>query len=223
MKMKYLISILALFLLAAGLGGYAQSQDIKLRNQVAGLQEQVITLETQNETLETQKENLSVEIRELKSEIAALKEVIDNLKDFFFPLNTFGTQATVVRVIDGDTIEVDIDGTICKVRYIGIDAPELGDERPEFSTLAQEAARVNKQLVEGEIVWLEKDISETDLYGRLLRYVYIDDTFVNAELVRQGLAWAKAYEPDTKYWDYLEELEAEARQAGRGIWALPEG
>jgi len=138
-------------------------------------------------------------------------------------LNTFGTQATVVRVIDGDTIEVDIDGTICKVRYIGIDAPELTDKRPEFCALAQEAARVNKQLVEGEIVWLEKDISETDLYGRLLRYVYIDDTFVNAELVRQGLAWAKTYEPDTKYWDYLEELEAEARQAGRGIWALPDG
>lgn len=67
---------------------------------------------------------------------------------------------------------------------------------------------------------MEKDISETDKYGRLPRYVYVDDIFVNADLIRQGLAWAKAYEPNTKYQDYLEVLEAEARQAGPEIWAL---
>ena len=128
------------------------------------------------------------------------------------------TAPLVTRVIDGDTIEVDIDGTIYKVRYIGIDAPELDDKRPEFCALAQEATRYNRQLVEGKTIRLEKDISETDKYERLLRYVYVDDIFVNAELVRQGLAWAKVYEPDTKYQDYLEELEAEAKQAGRGLW-----
>jgi micrococcal nuclease len=124
----------------------------------------------------------------------------------------------VTRVIDGDTIEVDIGGIIYKVRYIGMDTPELDDERPEFCALAQEATRLNRQLVEGETVRLEKDISETDKYGRLLRYVYVGDTFVNAELVRQGLAWAKAYEPDTKYQDILDEAEAEARQGKVGIW-----
>jgi len=129
------------------------------------------------------------------------------------------TAPLVTRVIDGDTIEVNIAGTIYKVRYIGIDTPELDDKRPEFGALAQEATRYNRQLVAGKTVRLEKDISETDKYGRLLRYVYIGDIFVNAELVRQGLAWVKVYEPDTKYQDYLEELEAEARQAGRGIWA----
>ncbi len=124
----------------------------------------------------------------------------------------------VTRVIDGDTIEVDIGGTIYKVRYIGIDAPELDDKGPEFCALAQEATRLNRELVEGKTVRLEKDISETDRYGRLLRYVYVDDIFVNAELVRQGLAWAEPYEPDTKYQDYLEELETEARQDKIGIW-----
>jgi micrococcal nuclease len=128
------------------------------------------------------------------------------------------TQITVTRVIDGDTIEVDIGGTIYRVRYIGMDTPELDDERPEFCALAQEATRLNRQLVEGETVRLEQDISETDKYGRLLRYVYVGDTFVNAELVRQGLAWAEAYEPDTKYQDILEEAEAEARQDKIGIW-----
>lgn len=130
------------------------------------------------------------------------------------------TQITVTRVIDGDTIEVDIAGTIYKVRYIGIDAPELNDKRAEFCALAQEATRYNRELVEGKTIRLEKDVSETDKYGRLLRYVYVNATFVNAELVAQGLAWAKAYESDTKYQDYLEGLETEARQAGRGIWGL---
>jgi len=130
------------------------------------------------------------------------------------------TAPSVTLVVDGDTIKVRIGVTVYKVRYIGIDTPELNDERIEFRLLAQEAARYNRQLIEGKIVRLEKDISETDKYGRLLRYVYVDDIFVNAELVRQGLAWAKAYEPDIRYQPDLEEAEAEARQAGRGIWAL---
>ncbi|MBA7714070.1 hypothetical protein ES703_123084 [subsurface metagenome] len=140
----------------------------------------------------------------------------------FLLISVIGCDAPLVtRVIDGDTIEVDIDGTSYKVRYIGIDTPELDDKRAEYCALAQEATRYNRQLVEGETIRLEKDVSEVDKYGRLLRYVYVDDILVNAELVRQGLAWAKAYEPDTKYQDYLVELEAEARQARRGIWATP--
>jgi endonuclease YncB( thermonuclease family) len=127
---------------------------------------------------------------------------------------------TVTRVIDGDTIEVNIGSAIYKVRYIGIDTPELDDKRAEYYALAQEATRFNRQLVERKTVRLEEDVSQVDKYGRLLRYVYVDDIFVNAELVKQGLAWAKAYEPDTKYQDILEEAEKEARQAGWGIWAL---
>ena len=128
------------------------------------------------------------------------------------------TAPLATRVIDGDTIEVNIDGTIYKVRYIGIDTPELDDTRAEYCALAQEATRYNRQLLEEKTIRLEKDVSETDKYGRLLRYVYVDDIFVNAELVRQGLAWAKAYEPDTKYQDTLEKAETEARQDKIGIW-----
>ena len=126
----------------------------------------------------------------------------------------------VTRVIDGDTIEVSIAGTIYKVRYIGIDTPELDDKRAELCALAQEATRYNRELLEGKSVRLEKDVSETDKYGRLLRYVYVGGTFVNAELVRRGLAWAIPYPPDTKYQDELDEAEAEARQAGKGLWAI---
>jgi endonuclease YncB( thermonuclease family) len=132
------------------------------------------------------------------------------------------SEITVIRVIDGDTIEVNIEGVLYKVRYIGIDTPELDDERPEFCALAQEATRYNRQLVEGQEIWLEKDISETDQYGRLLRYVYVGDAFVNAELVSAGLAWAKAYPPDTKYQDVLDEAESEAKLAKIGIWQAEE-
>jgi len=121
--------------------------------------------------------------------------------------------ARVTQVIDGDTII--IEGGY-RVRYIGIDAPEI---YPELEAFGTEAWQANRQLVEGKIVHLERDVSETDKYGRLLRYVYVDDIFVNAELVRQGLAQARAYPPDTRYQDYLEQMEAEARGAGRGIWA----
>ena len=121
--------------------------------------------------------------------------------------------ARVTQVIDGDTIM--IEGGY-RVRYIGIDAPEI---HPRLEAYGIEAWQANCRLVEGKRVRLQRDVSETDKYGRLLRYVYVDNVFVNAELVRQGLARAKAYPPDTKYQEYLEQLEAEAREAGRGMWA----
>ena len=120
--------------------------------------------------------------------------------------------ARVIQVIDGDTIIIDGD---YRVRYIGIDAPEI---YPETEAFGIEAWQANRRLVEGKEVRLETDVSETDKYGRLLRYVYVGDVLVNAELVKQGLARAKAYPPDTKYQDHLEEMEAEARGAGRGMW-----
>ncbi len=121
--------------------------------------------------------------------------------------------ALVIQVIDGDTIV--IEGGY-RVRYIGIDTPEIHPQREAYGMKALQA---NRELVEGKIVRLEQDVSQTDRYGRLLRYVYVDGIFVNAELVRLGLAEAKAYPPDIKHQEDLEELEAEARQAGRGIWA----
>ncbi len=120
--------------------------------------------------------------------------------------------ATVTQVIDGDTI-MTADGS--RVRYIGIDTPEV---YPKVEAFGIEAWQANRELVAGKTVRLERDVSNTDRYGRLLRYVYVDSIFVNAELVRRGLARAKPYPPDTKYHNYLEELEAKARQAGKGMW-----
>ena len=127
--------------------------------------------------------------------------------------------ARVKRVIDGDTIELD-DGQ--KVRYIGIDAPEEGGAAKP-GCFGPEAADYNKTLVEGKLVRLEKDASQIDKYGRLLRYLYVPgpegEIFVNLELVRQGFARAAAYPPDIKYQNIFDGAQSGARQNSRGLWS----
>lgn len=132
------------------------------------------------------------------------------------PTPTSATQtAQVVGIVDGDTIDVEIGEQIFRVRYIGMNTPEVGQP------CADEATAKNSELLSGKMVTLVKDVSETDQYGRLLRYVYVGDIFVNAELVRQGYANAATYPPDVAHADLFVQLEAEARTAGRGCWALP--
>ena len=115
----------------------------------------------------------------------------------------------VRRVIDGDTIVL-ANGS--RVRYIGIDTPERGE--PFFD----EATEYNRRLVEGARVQMVKDESDKDRFGRLLRYVLAGDILVNAELVREGLAEAKRYEPDVKFAGCFDGLMQEARDAERGMW-----
>ncbi len=122
--------------------------------------------------------------------------------------------ASVVNVIDGDTIEVSLDGAAYTVRYIGIDTPERGQ------TCYGEAAAFNAGLVEGKTVTLLKDVSETDQHHRLLRYVYVDGLFVNAELVRLGYARAVSFPPDTAHYQDFVALEDAAREAGLGCHAM---
>lgn len=127
-------------------------------------------------------------------------------------------QAVVLEVIDGDTIRVRLAGRDVSVRYIGIDTPETVDPRRPVQCYAREASAYNDGLVRGKGIELEKDVSETDRFGRLLRYVWVDGRMVNEVLVRDGYASAVAYAPDVKYQDRLRALEAEARAAGRGLW-----
>lgn len=121
--------------------------------------------------------------------------------------------------MDGDTIDVSIDGITKRVRYIGIDTPETVDPRKPVEYFGKEASVKNKELVEGKMVRLEKDVSETDRYGRLLRFVYVGDLFVNAELVRLGYAQVTTYPPDVKYADYFRQLQRDAMANKAGMWA----
>ena len=112
--------------------------------------------------------------------------------------------AIVTSITDGDTIHVNLNGQDIVVRYIGIDTPEYNQP------CGSESSQANAGLVSGQTVRLVKDVSETDRYDRLLRYVYVGDLFVNAELVRQGWAVAVRYPPDTAQAGYLESQQVGA-------------
>jgi micrococcal nuclease len=129
----------------------------------------------------------------------------------------------VTRVIDGDTIEIEPStssgqGARQKVRYLGIDTPETVDPRKPVQCFGIEAAKKNKELVEGKTVRLEKDITDKDKYGRLLRYIYVGDIFVNLELVKQGFAFSYTYPPDVKHQEEILAAERAAREANLGLW-----
>lgn len=129
-----------------------------------------------------------------------------------------GATATVTAVIDGDTIEVQMGGQSWRVRYILINAPEAGEPFGPAATAA------NRALVEGATVTLVQDVSETDRFGRLLRYVYLPDgRFVNGELVRQGYAQLATFPPDVAQEAAIRAAQQEAIAAGRGIWGAGGG
>jgi len=124
-----------------------------------------------------------------------------------------GETVKVSWIIDGDTIVLE-DGQ--RVRLICIDSPEEGEGGWE------DAKDYLANLILYKGVKLVKDVSETDRHGRLLRYVYLDNLFVNGELVRNGYATVSRFPPDTELCDELERLEKEAKKEGAGMWAAEE-
>ncbi len=127
----------------------------------------------------------------------------------------FGKDYVVKKVIDGDTIQLESGET---VRYIGIDAPELHVKEGGFEFFAKEAARYNKKLVMLKKVILEFDKEKKDSHGRLLAYVFVKNTFVNAELVRLGYAKVLNKPPNTKYRDVLVAQQQKAVREDLGLW-----
>lgn len=121
----------------------------------------------------------------------------------------------VNRVIDGDTMVLENGDT---VRYLGIDAPEMGKQKggPEF--FAREATKYNKKLVLLKKVRLEFDEERKDVYGRLLAYVFVKNVFVNGELVKLGYARAMVKPPNTRYKAVLLEYQKEAMARDVGLW-----
>lgn len=124
-------------------------------------------------------------------------------------------QAWVEEVIDGDTIRLH-DGRT--VRYIGIDTPETKHPTKGVQCFGKEASQRNRELVEHQLVSLQKDVSETDRYDRLLRYVWKDGVLINALLVKEGFAHSASFPPDITKQPQLQTAEALAREAGAGLW-----
>jgi len=133
---------------------------------------------------------------------------------------------TVVKVVDGDTIEVELPDRIEKVRLIGVDTPEMGRKDRAVEHLAVEATAFTRKLADGKRVRLEKDPhgDTRDRYGRALRYVYLpDERMLNAVIISEGYGHAYTRFPFSRLEEFRK-LEREARDAGRGLWspdALP--
>jgi micrococcal nuclease len=137
----------------------------------------------------------------------------------------------VEYVIDGDTVKVRFaDGTVSKVRIIGIDCPETEKDGQEGEFYADEATEYAQSLLQDELIYLEKDQSDTDQYGRLLRYIWleipdsldaseIEDHNFSALVLSLGLAEAVSYGDDTKYADLFFDLEEQAQADDMGMWS----
>lgn len=172
---------------------YLKFKILNLQNEIANKEDEInklnnLLIEKENKITELEKEN-----DELKNK---LKEKIENIY-------------LVKKVIDGDTAELD-NGLI--IRYIGINAPE------QNQNLYNESKQRNKELVEGKKVKLEFDNLLYDQYGRLLCYVFVDDIFVNYQLIKEGFAILDKIYPNTKYIDKLTEAESFAKENKLGIW-----
>lgn len=144
-----------------------------------------------------------------------------------------GEQVLVTEVIDGDTIKISApkgrdlasggEGIIT-VRFLGIDTPETKDPRKSVQCFGKEASNEAKKLLSGKLVILEKDVSETDKYKRLLRYVFLplEDgrlLFVNDYLIREGFARVLTYPPDVKYTEQFLKAQREAKEGKKGLWS----
>src|SRR5215210_2143424 len=127
----------------------------------------------------------------------------------------------VLRIVDGDTIRVSLDGRSEPVRYIGVDTPESKKPGTPVQCFARRAAAENARLVRGERVRLVFDVERRDRFGRLLAYVYRvrDGAFVNAALVRGGFARTLTIPPNVRFAERFTALARDARRAGRGLWS----
>lgn len=145
--------------------------------------------------------------------LSGQSEEIESVPDFLLDLE----QVRINFIYDGDTVRID---TGEKIRLLGVDAPEMnwGEGEPDF--YAWEAFEYTKEILLGQLVYLEYDEVKEDKYGRTLAYLFLaDGSFFNEKLLEEGYARLLLIPPNLKYSDKLKEAEAEARNAGRGIWS----
>ncbi len=129
--------------------------------------------------------------------------------------------AEVIRVVDGDTAQMQLDnGGEEGVRFIGVDTPESVAPGQPVECFGKKASHFTTDLIEGEQVVLRFGEERRDRYDRVLAYVYLDDRFVNAELVRLGYARTLEIAPNVDYAERFARLQQEAANAGRGLWGV---
>jgi micrococcal nuclease len=128
----------------------------------------------------------------------------------------------VVRVVDGDTVDVNLDGVTTRLRLIGINTPETVDPDRPVECFGPEASKRAKALLEGQSIMLEADSSQDDRdrYNRLLRYIWFEDgRLFNMQMVLEGYAYEYTYQIPYKYQAAFKSAQRQADQAQRGLWS----
>lgn len=159
-------------------------------------------------------------------------KILENLMDFLSQGEQIEADdyeiGDVVRIVDGDTIVVEIDGEEEKIRFIGVDTPEsVGKYANNPQAYGKEASIFTENLLEDTVVYLEADAGNEDRFGRALRYVWIEEPdysrmseiMVNAMLIEEGLAECLFIEPNTRYQEEFEEIESRVKEEEIGIWS----
>lgn len=148
------------------------------------------------------------------------KEEILNIIGIEKQANISEGEYIVTSVVDGDTLKIQYNGTEQKVRLIGIDTPEsVHPDKNKNTEYGKKASEYTKKLVEGTKVKLEFDVSQTDKYGRLLAYVYLENgEMLNEKLLKQGYAQIATYAPNVKYVEKFKQIQKEARENKNGFW-----
>lgn len=144
--------------------------------------------------------------------IKITRDVATNIEE-----NTY----TVTSVIDGDTFKINYNGKQEKVRLIGVDTPEsVHPDSTKNTSYGNIASNYTKSLIEAKTIKLEFDVSQTDKYGRLLAYVYLENgEMLNEKLLKNGFARVATYAPNVKYAEKFKALQEEARKNKIGFWA----
>ncbi|WP_052487202.1 thermonuclease family protein [Gordoniibacillus kamchatkensis] len=126
--------------------------------------------------------------------------------------------AKVERVVDGDTLEVTLNGHKEKVRLIGIDTPETKKPNTPVMYYGKEASDFTKKKLQGKTVELEWDVDRKDRYDRLLAYVWLEGEMFNRTLVQEGYARMATFPPNVKYVDLFKKDQEQARSQEKGLW-----
>lgn len=161
--------------------------------------------------------NLEIENNQSKKLISPAVTISPTLT-----LNLSQDFCPVVKVVDGDTIDVEIDGKVKRVRIIGINTPEVVDPRKKVECFGKEASEKAKSILQGKKVRLEKDLTQGDVdkYGRLLRYVFLEDgTDFGFLMIKEGYAFEYTYNLPYKYQQQYKEAQKQAQESKKGLWA----
>ncbi|WP_442603881.1 thermonuclease family protein [Paenibacillus sp. KN14-4R] len=128
------------------------------------------------------------------------------------------TKVKVERVVDGDTLQITMNGSKEKLRLIGVDTPETKKADTPVMFWGEEASAYTKKRLEGKTVELEWDVERKDQYGRYLAYVWIDKEMFNRTLIQESYGRMVTFPPNVKYADTFKKDQEQARKKGNGLW-----